>query len=204
MNIFFTSNSPLSATFSGPNINTQRLTNSLFLFAQDKNVSILSKQSIIVNNRETAKFFDGEGYPLYTQVPTPMNDTIKLIFTTEYKPIGFFIHIKPIIAKGNVIILEILIENTVNAINSGPIYFSTGVNAFPPVLDLSRVFMTVYLRANQSFMLFDFNSNQLEFDNYYTPFIHRLPIIGKLFTVNTQPIKLGTGYIMITPKIIED
>lgn len=193
----------LPIIFSGKNINTERLDVNLVLFNTKQNISFLITEEITVDNKKTGKIFNGTGFPLYTQEPNPMQDTIKLIFTTRYKPIGSFLHVTPKIAKNNDIILEILIEDTVLTNTSFPV-FQNGIIQNPPILDIFRMFTTVQLKKNQSFILFDYYHSDIQDNNARVPFLHKVPVIGKFFKLNAYERSKTRGFAIITPKIIED
>ena len=189
--------------FGGPDLNKRRLDLELNAAESQNKVRILSRPSVLTNNRETADILIGESIPISTVVEDIIEGKIRNVTTINFKDIGTELKVTPTVNMEKYTVhLNIFIQDT--EIKSGNTRVNdSGVLTDPPTIATIRTTNQVVLRSGQTTIVGGLIKNAEASSEQVVPFLHRLPIIGWLFK-STSDRKLDEErLIFITPTIIE-
>jgi type IV pilus assembly protein PilQ len=189
--------------FGGPDLNKRRLDLELNAAESQNKVRILSRPSVLTNNRETADILIGESIPISTVVEDIIEGKIRNVTTINFKDIGTELKVTPTVnMEKKTVHLNIFIQDT--EIKSGSTRTNaTGVLEDPPTIATIRTTNQVVLRSGQTTIVGGLIKNAESSAEQATPFLHRIPIVGWLFK-STSDRKLDQErLIFITPTIVE-
>ncbi|MEX2437701.1 MAG: type II and III secretion system protein [Candidatus Babeliales bacterium] len=189
--------------FGGPDLNKRRLDLELNAAESQDKVRILSRPSVLTNNRETADILIGESIPISTVVEDIIEGKIRNVTTINFKDIGTELKVTPTVNLENKTVhLNIFIQDT--EIKSGNTRTNDrGVLQDPPTIATIRTTNQVVLRSGQTTIIGGLVKNAESSSEQAVPFLHRVPIIGWLFK-STSDRKLDEErLIFITPTIVE-
>lgn len=189
--------------FGGPDLNQRRLNLELNAAESQNKVRILSRPSVLTNNRETADILIGESIPISTVVEDIIEGKIRNVTTINFKDIGTELKVTPTVnMEKKTVHLNVFIQDT--EIKSGSTQTNeSGVLQDPPTIATIRTTNQVVLRSGQTTIVGGLIKNAEASSEQATPFLHRIPILGWLFK-STSDRKLDEErLIFITPTIVE-
>jgi type II secretory pathway component GspD/PulD (secretin) len=194
----------LPLVFGGPNINQRRL-NLVINAAENQNkVKIVSRPSILTNNNQQAVIYIGQQLPMQTTTVDNSGDTPTRTTTIKYQPVGITLKVTPVVGNDRKsIALNIELEQT--DVTSGTTEANNqGVMQNPPVVSIISVKNNVSLKNGQTTVIGGLTKNYDNKFNNRIPVLHKIPLIGKLFTAMQEQNTELEQFIFITPTIIEN
>ncbi len=167
--------------------------------ASNNRARILSSPRILARNGEVATIQVGQEVPIITsQQTTPTTGgTGGILQQVQYRNTGVILKVKPIIHAGDRIELEVSQEV------STPQNTTTGVST-SPTISTRKVDTKLSLKDGATVMLGGLMSRNQSKTKGGVPLLMDIPILGQLFSVDTDTSNTTELMILITPYIIAD
>jgi len=170
-------------------------------FASNNQVNILSTPRILVQSGKEATINIGTEIPIITSQGTSAelntSSSAGILQQIQYRSTGLVLNVKPIIYSGQQVDLDISQEisevqaNTINSIGS-PSIFNREVQT------------SLTLKDGSSVLLGGLISNNITNEKSSVPLLGDIPIVGRLFGVESTSNTRTELVIMIIPYIIEN
>ena len=199
--------------FGGPDLNTRRLNLELNAAENQQLLKVVNRLSVVVDNGEVTKIFEGRSVPYYVQVLETLQDSGRSTVTYFYRDIGAMLQVKPTIIDDEKINIDIFHEVTSISSGSSFIDFSqylpgVPVATIPVTLNPINVNWTqmknqLTLYNDQTTIINKFEFLELDKAIINVPYIAKLPIIGKFFTGTDKQTRKRSFVMLITAKIIK-
>lgn len=166
--------------------------------ATDNRVNILSTPHVIAADNREANILIGEEVPILTSTSTSsLTDTARTINSVQYRETGKILTILPQVNSAGLVNLEIRQE--VSAVGSEE-FGRTNSPSF-----ISReAETTVVVQDGESVVLGGIIDDQVERDRRGVPYLMDVPVLGRLFRVDSEKVKRTELIILITPRVIRD
>lgn len=167
--------------------------------ASKNRAKVLSSPRILARNGETATIQVGQEVPIITsQQTTPTTGaTGSILQSVQYRSTGVILRVKPIIHAGDRIELEVSQE--VSTAQST----TTGVST-SPTISTRRVDTRLSLKDGATVLLGGLMSSNQSKTKGGVPVLMDIPILGQLFSVDSDTTTNTELMILITPYIIAD
>jgi len=167
--------------------------------ASKNRARVLSSPRILARNGETATIQVGQEVPIITsQQTTPTTGgTGGILQQVQYRNTGVILKVKPIIHAGDRIELEVSQEV------STPQNTTTGVST-SPTISTRKVDTKLSLKDGATVMLGGLMSRQQSKTKGGVPILMDIPVLGQLFSVDTDTNSNTELMVLITPYIIAD
>lgn len=167
--------------------------------ASDNKATILSSPRVTARNGESAVIQVGQEVPIVTSQQSTntasLSGNLGVLQTIQYRSTGVILKVKPAIHSGDQIDLDISQE--VSAAQST----STGVNS-SPTISTRKVDTKLTLRNGSTVMLGGLISDESTGGNAGIPLLKEVPVLGNLFSTQTNTGKRRELIVLITPYII--
>ena len=166
--------------------------------ATDNRVNILSTPHVIAADNREANILIGEEVPILTSTSTSsLTDTARTINSVQYRETGKILTILPQVNSAGLVNLEIRQE--VSAVGSEE-FGRTNSPSF-----ISReAETTVVVQDGESVVLGGIIDDQVERDRRGVPYLMDVPVLGRLFRVDSEKVKRTELIILITPRVIRN
>ncbi len=167
--------------------------------ASKNRAKILSSPRILARNGETATIQVGQEVPIITsQQTTPTTGgTGSILQSVQYRSTGVILKVKPIIHAGDRIELEVSQE--VSTAQST----TTGVST-SPTISTRKVDTRLSLKDGATVLLGGLMSRNQSKTKGGVPFLMDIPVLGQLFSVDTDTTTNTELMVLITTYIIAD
>lgn len=164
------------------------------------NTNILSTPNLLMLDNEEAKIMVGQNVPFVTGQYTNTNSSttsVNPFQTIERKDVGLMLKVKPQIAEGGALVLQIFQE-------SSSVVSSSLTNASGPTTNKRSIETTAVVDDGEIIAL-----GGLIEDSYATgadkvPLLGDIPILGQLFRYDTRQRKKTNLFIFLRPTILRD
>jgi len=175
---------------------TKLLINAL---ASSNRATILSSPRIVARNGETATIQVGQEVPIITsqQTSPTTGSTGSVLQTVQYRTTGVILNVKPVIHSDDQVDLDVSQEV------SSAQTTTTGVNT-SPTFSTRKVQTKLSLKNGTTVLLGGIISNNKSRGNAGIPFLKDIPLLGHLFSTDTETSNRTELIILITPYIIAD
>lgn len=175
---------------------TKLLLNAL---ASNNRATILSSPRIVARNGETANIQVGQEVPIITsqQTSPTTGSTGSVLQTVQYRTTGVILNVKPVIHSDDQVDLDVSQEV------SSASTTTTGVNT-SPTFSTRKVQTKLSLKNGTTVLLGGIISNNKSKGNAGIPLLKDLPLLGHLFSTDTESSNRTELIILITPYIIAD
>ncbi len=158
------------------------------------NVRILQQPRVFTADNQEAQFFDGQDFPFLTNTQTTDQGTVNE--STEYRPVGIFLNVRPRITAQRDIDLDVNLE--LSSIVPGQTQFGSAI------VDRRTTTTRIVLRDQQTIVLSGILTDRESQITRKVPFFGDIPIIGELFK-SRENSKTTTELIaFITPHVVDN
>jgi len=162
----------------------------------NKNANVLSTPTVVAIDNEPASLLVGQNVPLITGQSTGAASATTNPFTTiERKDIGISLEVTPRINQGNTITLDI--KQKVESID-------TSVTASDIVTTKREIDTKALIKDDQILVLGGLISDEQSKARQKVPILGDLPLIGKLFSSNSDSRTKTNLMVFIHPVILRD
>ena len=170
-----------------------RVEATLEAIAVDNDVRLLARPSLTVSNNQEGEIQIG------AEVPVEAGQSISAggLSTTniQYRPTGIELYITPQINDDGVV--NLVIRQVLSSVDSS----ASGVNN-NPVFNNQEISTTVVVRNGENIVLGGLIQTDNERLNTGVPGLHRLPVVGNLFSYQRDSIERRELFIVLRPEII--
>ena len=166
--------------------------------ATDDKVNILSTPHVIAADNREANILIGEEVPILTSTSTSsLNDTARTINSVQYRETGKILTILPQVNSAGLVNLEIRQE--VSAVGNAE-FGRTNSPSF-----VSReAETTVVVQDGESVVLGGIIDDQVRRSRSGVPYLMDVPVLGRLFRVDSEKVERTELIILITPRVIRN
>ena len=166
--------------------------------ATENRVNILSTPHVIAADNREANILIGEEVPILTSTSTSsLTDTARTVNSIQYRETGKILTILPQINSTGLVNLEIRQE--VSAVGSEE-FGRTNSPSF-----ISReAETTVVVEDGESVVLGGIIDDQIERSRRGVPYLMDIPVLGRLFRVDSEKVTRTELIILITPHVIRN
>ena len=166
--------------------------------ATENKVNILSTPHVIAADNREANILIGEEVPILTSTSTSsLTDTARTVNSVQYRETGKILTILPQVNSAGLVNLEIRQE--VSAVGS-TVFGSTNSPSFTS----REAETTVVVQDGESVVLGGIIDDQIERDRRGVPYLMNVPVLGRLFRVDSEKVTRTELIILITPRVIRD
>jgi len=164
------------------------------------NVRILQQPRVFTADNQEAQFFDGQDFPFLTNTQTTDQGTVNE--STEYRPVGIFLNVRPRITSQKDIDLDINLE--LSSIVPGQTQFGSAI------VDRRTTTTNVILQDRQTIVLSGILTDRESQITRKVPFLGDIPLLGELFTsrenskTTTELIAFITPHVVDSPSELEE
>ena len=170
-----------------------RVEATLEAIAVDNDVRLLARPSLTVSNNQEGEIQIG------AEVPVEAGESISAggLSTTniQYRPTGIELYITPQINDDGIV--NLTIRQVLSSVDSS----AAGVNN-NPVFNNQEISTTVVVRNGENIVLGGLIQTDNERLNTGVPGLHRLPVVGNLFSYQRDSIERRELFIVLRPEII--
>ena len=170
-----------------------RVEATLEAIAVDNDVRLLARPSLTVSNNQEGEIQIG------AEVPVEAGESISAggLSTTniQYRPTGIELYITPQINDDGIV--NLTIRQVLSSVDSS----AAGVNN-NPVFNNQEISTTVVVRNGENIVLGGLIQTENERLNTGVPGLHRLPVVGNLFSYQRDSIERRELFIVLRPEII--
>lgn len=160
-------------------------------FQQDKDVSILSTPQILTTDQEEAKINVGKNIPFQTSTSTTYNESFN---SFEYRDVGTILKVTPQISDNETVRLVIGLE--VSALES--------TTDFRPTTLKRTIDTSVMVKDSQTVVIGGLIEDSPSQSQTKVPLLGDLPLLGRLFTYETQSHQKTNLLVFLTPRVIRN
>ncbi len=171
----------------------------LNLFYEESRVSIRSNPKLLVKSGETASIEVGNEIPVITQISedgTQVGGTTNILQQVTYRKTGVLLDITAIVQANGLVDLEIS-----QTLSEARPTASTSLEGTPTILNRS-IATSLTLRDGGSLLMGGLISDNQSSGQAGVPGLGRLPLIGRLFRVDSFQQDRTELMIMVTPYVI--
>ena len=160
------------------------------------NVQVLSSPSIMVLDNKTASINVGDEIPVPTrQSNSNVDPTAPTVNEIQYRDTGILLEVSPRINAGGLVTLEVKQEVS-DAITTK----SSGLDA--PTIQKRTIESSVAIQSGQSVILGGLIKNKREDSKSGVPVLSRIPLLGKLFSQQSNSDRRTELLVILTPHVI--
>lgn len=189
--------------FGGPDLNIERLNLVLNAAEHESKVKIISRPSILTNDRDTAHIVIGESLPLNTTIEDVVQTVVRNSSSVHYKDVGIVLKVTPTISADEDIFLDLAIEEA-DVVSGSTRTNNVGIMENPPVINFIRTYNKVSLKSRQTTVIGGLRGFKKQDSNNFVPILSRIPLIGWLFKAKFDYQEDLERYIFITATLVED
>ena len=162
------------------------------------NVNILSTPHVIAADNREANILIGEEVPILTSTSTSsLTDTARTINSVQYRETGKILTILPQVNSAGLVNLEIRQE--VSAVGQAE-FGRTNSPSF-----VSReAETTVVVQDGESVVLGGIIDDEVRRNRSGVPYLMNVPVLGRLFRIDSEEVVRTELIILITPRVIRD
>ena len=161
--------------------------------AEKKLVNIISTPSVLVLDNHTAAIHVGDQQPIQSR--QSVTDGGVTTNSIEYKDTGVKLEVTPSVNDGGLVTLDVNQSVT----DVGPEDAATGQRSF-----LERnVSSRIAIRSGESVVLGGLITDNAATSKTGVPYLMDIPVLGNLFSTNTNSTKRVELLVFITPKVVE-
>lgn len=163
-------------------------------------VRILQQPRVFTADNQEAQFFDGQDFPFLTNTQTTDQGTVNE--STEYRPVGIFLNVRPRITAQRDIDLDVYLE--LSSIVPGQTQFGSAI------VDRRTTISRVVLKDKQTVVLSGILTDRESQITRKVPFFGDIPVIGELFKsrenskTTTELIAFITPHVVDRPEALSD
>ena len=161
--------------------------------AEEKLVNIISTPSVLVLDNHTAAIHVGDQQPIQSR--QSVTDGGVTTNSIEYKDTGVQLEVTPSVNDGGLVTLDVRQSVT----DVGPDDAATGQRSF-----LERdISSRIAVRSGESVVLGGLITDNASVVKSGVPYLMDIPILGNLFSTNSDTTKRVELLVFITPKVVE-
>ncbi|MFZ0133653.1 MAG: type II secretion system secretin GspD [Desulfobacterales bacterium] len=160
-------------------------------FQQDKDVSILSTPQILTTDQEEAKINVGKNIPFQTTTSTTFNESFN---SFEYRDVGTILKVTPQISDNDTVRLLVGLE--VSALES--------TTDFRPTTLKRTIDTSVLIKDSQTVVIGGLIEDSPSQSQTKVPLLGDIPLLGRLFTYETQSHQKTNLLVFLTPRVIRN
>jgi len=160
--------------------------------SEENLLNVISTPSVMVLDNHDAYIHVGDQVPV--QSSTTQTDGGNTIQSIEYKDTGVQLNVRPSVNAGGLVTMQI--EQSVTDV--GPVDSATGQRSFNERTIMSRV----AVRSHESVVLGGLIRENATNTDSGVPFLHTLPVVGKLFGSTIKEDRRTELLVIITPRAI--
>ena len=161
--------------------------------AEESLVNVISTPSVLVLDNHTAAIHVGDQQPIQSR--QLVTDGGNITNSIEYKDTGVKLEVTPSVNDGGLVTLDVNQSVT----DVGPKDAATGQRSF-----LERnVSSRIAVRSGESVVLGGLITDNSTVAKSGVPYLMDIPVLGNLFSTNTDTTKRVELLVFITPKVVE-
>ncbi len=161
--------------------------------AEESLVNVISTPSVLVLDNHTAAIHVGDQQPIQSR--QLVTDGGNITNSIEYKDTGVKLEVKPSVNDGGLVTLDVNQSVT----DVGPEDAATGQRSF-----LERnVSSRIAVRSGESVVLGGLITDNATVAKSGVPYLMDIPVLGNLFSTNTDSTRRVELLVFITPKVVE-
>ncbi len=161
--------------------------------AEESLVNVISTPSVLVLDNHTAAIHVGDQQPIQSQ--QSVTDGGVTTNSIEYKDTGVKLEVTPSVNDGGLVTLDVKQSVT----DVGPEDAATGQRSF-----LERdISSRIAVRSGESVVLGGLITDNATVAKSGVPYLMDIPVLGNLFSTNTNTTKRVELLVFITPKVVE-
>jgi len=178
--------------------NTSAVHAAITALQQVTDVRVLSSPQLLVLDNEMARLQVGDSVPYLTQsAQSTITNTANIINSVNYRETGVILQVVPKVNSGGLVTLDISQEvsdvaTTSSSTIDSPTFSERTVRSHVVVQDGQTVGLAGLIRDNTSR------------DNSGIPYLKEIPILGSLFSTQTNTRQRTELLVLITPHVLED
>jgi general secretion pathway protein D len=162
------------------------------------NVRVLSSPQLLVLDNQMARLQVGDNVPYLTQsAQSTITDTADIINSVAYQETGVILQVVPRVNSGGLVTLDISQEVSDVAATS-----TSGIDS--PTFSERKVRSHVVVQDGQTIGLAGLISDNTSRGNQGIPYLKDIPILGTLFSTQTNTRMRTELVILITPHVLQD
>jgi type IV pilus assembly protein PilQ len=165
----------------------------------DNKVEMVSNPTIVTMNNIPAKIHIGEEYPIPNYQYNEEQGTYE-ISGFEYKPIGISMDVTPQVNNNGLINLQIKPEISSQ---NGSVNFGGASGADIPIITQRKTSSTVTIKSGYTLAIGGLIQSTTSGKETKVPFLGSIPLLGRLFTNNSDSEDKRNLVIFITAKILD-
>jgi len=161
--------------------------------AEESLVNVISTPSVLVLDNHTAAIHVGDQQPIQSR--QLVTDGGNITSSIEYKDTGVKLEVTPSVNDGGLVTLDVKQSVT----DVGPEDAATGQRSF-----LERdISSRIAVRSGESVVLGGLITDNSSVVKSGVPFLMDIPVLGNLFSTNSDTTKRVELLVFITPKVVE-
>jgi len=193
----------LPFVFGGSDLNTRRLNLVLNAAEEQSKVKIISRPSILTSTNQQAIIYIGQQLPMQSTTVDNSGDSPTRTTVVKYQPIGITLKVTPTVSSDKKSIsLAIDLEETEIASGS-TLANDQGIMTNPPIINIISVKNSVILRNGETTVIGGLTKNDDTKSKNRLPFLHKIPVLGKVFKSDFVNNVETEQFVFITPTIVE-
>ncbi|MEH6576278.1 MAG: type II secretion system secretin GspD [Amphritea sp.] len=173
----------------------------LTALAADSKLNVISSPSLMVLDNHTATIRVGDQVPIRTSETTNTSSTTivgsNITSTIQYRDTGVLLEVTPRVNAGGMVVLDITQE--VNDVSRG---FSSNIDS--PTITQRRIDTSVAVQSGETLVLGGLIKDTSETSNEGVPGARHIPILGWLFSSDSNTKSRTELVVLITPTAVTD
>jgi general secretion pathway protein D len=162
------------------------------------NVRVLSSPQLLVLDNQMARLQVGDNVPYLTQsAQSTITDTADIINSVAYQETGIILQVVPRVNSGGLVTLDVSQEVSEVATTS-----SSSIDS--PTFSERKVRSHVVVQDGQTVGLAGLISDNVSRGNAGIPYLKDIPVVGSLFSTQTNTRQRTELLILITPHVMHD
>jgi general secretion pathway protein D len=165
--------------------------------AADGEVEILSAPTLLTLDNQEAEILVGQNVPFVTGQGVNVSSVENVFTTVERKDVGIKLRIKPQVTEGDSVILEV--EEEVSALVPNPFL---DANEVGPTTTIRSAKTTVSVADGRTVIIGGLISDSVSRRDSKVPILGDIPLLGRLFRVDSDMNQKVNLLVILTPHII--
>lgn len=164
---------------------------------ENRNVNVLSAPTILATDNEEAEIVVGQNVPFLASTASNQTDLNNVFNQIDRQDVGITLRITPQISSSDFVTLKMFTE--VSDVVQG-----TAASDLGPTTTVRTSQTTVITKDSQTVVIGGLMSDNVVISDEGIPFLKDIPILGSLFSAESEEITKTNLLIFITPRIVKD
>jgi len=167
----------------------------LSAFAGDSRINVLSAPSVMVLDNHEAKIRVGDEVPIVTTQQQGTTTDSRIINSIQYRETGVILNVKPRVAPGGLVTMEITQE--VSSVDT-----AASSSSDSPTILTREIQSTVAVQNGETVVLGGLIRDQSSQSQGGVPGLYKVPVVGALFGETTRSANRTELVVVLTPRVI--